>query len=155
MNASNASKIAKELQIVARTLSKRLKMGFKKVSTHAYKKLIQETPKGYTGQTRRSWKLRNKSTSSYISFNIGNSSKIMKYLEDGTKAHGPRTAKYLFIPLDRKTALRGLSKSSKFGKNYVLTRKVKGIKALNIVKKRTRIVERQSMRTLNNILKTI
>ena len=152
MKASNGDQVVRELEKVAKSITPRIKLGLRKVSTHAYKRLIQETPKGYTGQTRKSWKLFNYSSPKSVSFEISNSSRIMKYLEDGTKAHGPRTAKYLFVPLNKTTALKGITKSSKFGRSYVLTKRVKGIKGLHIVKKRARIVEKQAMLTLKRIL---
>lgn len=120
----------------------------KKVMLHAYRRLIMLTPKGYTGQTRRSWKIRRLSMGSDVAYSVFNESKIMRFLEHGTSDHGPRTAKYLFIPLNRKTALGGVSKSSEFGTDYVLSKRVKGIKALKITEKRAKIVRRMQRTSL-------
>lgn len=126
--------------------------GVRKVAMHAYRKLILETPKGYTGQTRRSWKILSLgSSTSGVGFSVVNSSKVMRYLEHGTKSHGPRKSKFLFIPLNRKTAMSGFGKSSEFGKDYVLTKRVKGITPMKIVEKRGRIVDRQVDAMLNAV----
>jgi len=137
-----------------RTLNQ-AKIGIRKVSMHAMRRLISETPKGYTGQTRKSWKIERHGSEKSFGFSINNESRIMKFLEFGTKDHGPKTARFLFIPLNRKTALGGLRKNSKFGKDYVLTKRVKGIKALNITSKRARIVDKQVDATLRSVAKRI
>jgi len=129
--------------------------GIKKIAFHALKKLISETPKGYTGETRRSWHILNRSNATSSSFVVTNKSKIMKFLEEGTKAHGARTASALFVPLNRRTALGGLRKGSKFGKDFVFAKKVAGIQPMHIAEKRSRIVERQADRMINGIINNI
>ena len=140
---TDVANLQRSLNRLQNGLVKSLNMGVRKIAMHAYKRLIQETPKGHTGQTRRSWKLLNIGSGNVLGFSVGNESRVMKFLEYGTKAHGPRTAKNLFIPLNRKTALGGLTKSSKFGRDYVFAKKVSGIKPMGITKKRSRIVDRQ------------
>ena len=147
--------VARDLDKINFKLRSGIQMGVRKVAVHAFKKLITETPKGYTGQTRKSWSLTNYGGQKRAGFTISNSSRVMKYLEDGTKAHGPKKAKFLFIPLNRKTAMGGLNKSSKFGKDYVLTKKVKGIKGIHIVRKRSRIVDRQVKSMVGKILNSL
>ena len=143
------------VQRIADHIRSASRLGLKKVASHAYRRLVQETPKGYTGQTRRNWKLLNMSSSATSSFQVVNESKIMRFLESGTKAHGARRARALFIPLNRKTALGGTSKASKFGKDFIFAKKVAGIKPMHIAKKRGRIVERQTDRMLRNIINAI
>lgn len=132
-----------------------LGQGLNKVSMHAYKRLIMLTPKGYTGQTRRSWYIKKNSTASLKMFEIANSSKIMRFLEEGTATHGPRKAKYLYVPLNRKASIKGWNKSLRFGKDYVLAKKVRGMKALKIVEKRTKIIQRQLTLVTNSIVSAI
>ena len=57
----------------------------------------------------------------------------MFFLEKGTKDHGPKTKKVLYIPLNRKAALGGWNEELQMGVDYILRRKVKGIKAMHIV----------------------
>lgn len=54
-------------------------------------------------------------------------SKVALFLEEGTKAHGPVRAKFLYIPLRPNAAV--WRKGMIFGKDYILAKRVKGIKA--------------------------
>jgi hypothetical protein len=110
------------------------------VSRVAYvvmRRLVQQTPKKWTGQTRRYWQVKKEGSGNYT---ILNGSKVMRFLEEGTQAHGPVTAKALFIPLTRKAALAGVSgvmsnpKAFKFGRDYIFTKWVRGITASHMVK---------------------
>ena len=92
-------------------------------------RLVKRTPKRYTGQVRRSWHLERVGRS-YL---VTNLNKVMTFLEGGTKAHGPKTAKFLYVPLNKKAAFGG--GNLKFGTDYVLTKRVKGIKAMKIVER--------------------
>ena len=94
-------------------------------------RLMRATPVGFTGTTRRSWSVSRKQGGSY---EVTNPKKAMLFLEVGTKAHGPVRAKFLFIPLTRRAALLGWRPSLVIGRDYVLAKRVRGIKALNIVK---------------------
>lgn len=124
-----------------------------------HRRLVQQTPKRWTGQTRRGWKVLKNAPSNYSVTNI---SKVMRFLELGTPAHGPVTAKALFIPLNRRAALAGPrgvfagGRSFVFGKDYVFAKRVKGIKALKIVEKYRPFAEgvlRAMMRlTIRNII---
>lgn len=107
----------------------------RRVAWVVHRRLVQQTPKRWTGQTRRSWKVTRRGTAKY---SVWNSSKVMLFLERGTKAHGPRRARFLFVPLTRKAALAGartVLNSAGFtpGKDYVLAKRVRGIKAMRIV----------------------
>ena len=64
-------------------------------------------------------------------FRIKNTNVVMIYLEKGTKAHGPVTAKRLYIPL--KPEAVQWSKGLKFAEDFVLAKRVRGIRALNIL----------------------
>jgi hypothetical protein len=116
-------------------------------------RLIRQTPKRWTGQTRRSWIVNKIGDTSY---ELTNTSKVMRFLENGTRAHGPKTAKRLFVPLTKRAFLagpRGVIAANKsasaatagkkgrkkklpfvVGKDFVFAKRVRGIRAINIVK---------------------
>ncbi len=96
--------------------------------THA--RIVQLTPKGYTGNTRRQWRYE-KTPSGW---RVINEHKVMKFLEGGTRAHGAKGGKSLYIPLNRAAAIGGWHRGLRYGVDYVLAKRVKGIKALHIVR---------------------
>lgn len=63
---------------------------------------------------------------------VVNRDKVMRFLEFGTRPHGPVLAKLLYIPLVRRAAA-GYRKGFKFGRDFILTRFVKGIRPYSIV----------------------
>jgi hypothetical protein len=117
-------------------------------------RMIYRTPKKWTGQTRRSWVVNRRGGSTY---ELTNAAKTMLYLELGTKAHGPRQATMLFIPLTRRAAAagaRGVINANRrahtevafgarkakakppfvYGKDYRWAKRVRGIRARYIVR---------------------
>lgn len=126
-----------------------------RVAHMAHARLTRRTPKGFTGQTRRSWQVFKREASGYL---VTNRSKVMKFLEDGTVAHGPKTAKALYIPLNRKAAIGGWNESLVFGIDYILRKRVKGIKAMKIVERSSKGIQNLAklhMRLyIRNLLKT-
>lgn len=102
----------------------------KKVAWESFARLVIATPKGYTGNTRQSWKVIPVPNVGYIVTNV---SKVMLFLELGTKAHGPVKAKFLFIPLNRSAAIGGWTEGMVYGTDYVLAKRVRGMQALGIV----------------------
>ena len=105
-----------------------------KVAWKTHRALVMKTPKGFTGQTRRDWHVY-KRTNAGGGYLVTNQSKVMFFLERGTKAHGPKTKKMLFIPLNRKAAIGGWNSGLTIGVDYILRKKVKGIKKMLIVAK--------------------
>lgn len=93
-------------------------------------RLVEATPKKWTGQTRREWR----TAPIAGGWTITNDSRVMRWLEKGTKAHGPKRAKMLYIPLVP-SAMYGYSKGFVFGKHYILKKRVRGITAMRIVEK--------------------
>lgn len=93
------------------------------------RRVVAKTPKRWTGQTRRSWQ----TVSIPNGLALTNISKVMIFLEKGTRAHGPVRAKRLYIPLKRKAAIGGWRPSLVYGSDYVLAKRVKGIRAMRIV----------------------
>lgn len=108
-----------------------------KVAWVVHRRLVQQTPKKWTGHTRQGWKVTRRGNARY---SVWNSSKVMLFLERGTKAHGPRRAKFLFIPATREAARAGargvFNNPGKFkhGVDFYLAKKVRGIKARWIVR---------------------
>lgn len=108
----------------------------------AQRDLVSNTPKRWTGITRRSWGITKPGPGQRL---IRNSSKVMIFLEEGTgnagtpTSHGgyiyPKTKRYLFIPLNARAALQGWLPGMKFGVDYVLAKRARGIKAMKIVAK--------------------
>lgn len=105
------------------------------------KNLVEKTPKRWTGQTRRSWQ----TIMIPNGVAVTNISKVMVFLEKGTQAHGPRRAKFLYIPLNRKAAIGGWNPSLKRGKDYRLAKRVKGIVAMNIVGRERLLAQRRML----------
>ena len=106
----------------------KLKEVLKKVVEQSTDNLREKTPVKWTGNVKASWVTEELTDG----FQIKNTNVVMLYLEKGTKAHGPVTAKRLYIPLKPEAAQ--WSKGLKFGVDFVLAKRVKGIRALNIVR---------------------
>ena len=117
-----------------------------RVAFIVHRRMVLRTPKKWTGMTRRSWRVNRYGQAKY---NVTNRSKVMNYLEYGTKAHGAKRANYLFIPLTRKAALAGARTVMQAnasaaegggrppyvaGRDFIFKKRVKGIKAMRIVR---------------------
>lgn len=106
-----------------------------------HRDLVVATPKKWTGMTRRAWQVKKPGEGARI---ISNTSKVMLFLEGGTGNAGtptsnggyiyPRTKRALFIPLNAKAAISGWDRSMVYGRDYVLAKRVRGIRARHIVK---------------------
>lgn len=96
----------------------------------ARRDLIELTPKK-SGGTRAGWQVYPGEDGGR---KVQNTEATMLFLEQGTRDHGPVNAKSLFIPL-RPTVLpkKGGGSKYKFGVDFILTKRVKGIKAMNLV----------------------
>ena len=99
-----------------------------KQAWRAMGRLVSNTPKRFTGQTRASWSVKKTDRG----FRVGNPSKVMMFLEEGTRAHGAANGGFLYIPLTANAMIwrRGLI----FGRDFRLARHVKGITARHIVR---------------------
>lgn len=124
-----------------------------KVAWGTQKRLVTTTRskrgKG-TGETSRGWKI---IKIGFQQYEIVNTSKVALFLEQGTKAHGPKRGKFLYIPLRPGAAIwrKGLI----FGKDYVLARRVKGIKAWKYLKPESLISKRDLRRRVLREFKKI
>lgn len=100
-----------------------------RVAVESFANLIKTTPKRWFGQVRGSWKMTKPAPGVR---ELRNDHKVLPFLEFGTKAHGPVNKKFLYIPKNRKAAF-GWNPSLKRGVDYILTKKVRGIKPMHIV----------------------
>lgn len=98
------------------------------VAYKGLKEMVAAMP-SKTGALRQSWKVLKKGQGEYAIVSL---SKVALFLEAGTKAHGPKTAKFLYIPLRPNAAVwrEGLV----LGKDYILTKRVKGITAMHYLR---------------------
>lgn len=87
------------------------------------KELIEATPKD-KGETARSWQVVRKG---FQEHGIITTNKVVGFLDEGTKAHGPRVKKYLYIPL--RPGARVWRRGLVINRDYILTKWVRGIKA--------------------------
>lgn len=141
-------------------------------------RLVRRTPRRWTGQTAKSWQV---ITLPSGDVEVTNPSKAMLWLEKGTRGHGPKKAKRLFVPLTKRAAQAGArgviaanraasdkaawanygvkvtgKKKKKvklpfvWGVDYVFAKRVKGIKAMWIVRS-ARVQARASYRTMMSI----
>jgi len=105
-----------------------------RVAAETFAHVVKATPKRWFGQVRRSWQIRLPAPGVR---HVINENKIMLFLEEGTANQGqgwiyPRTKKFLYIPLNRKAAM-GWHEGLKYGRDYILRKKVRGIKPRRIV----------------------
>ena len=84
------------------------------VTTKTQENIMKATPVA-TGNLRRNWKIRKIADCVY---DLYNEVKYALWIEDGTKAHGPKTAPYLHF---------------KIGSQWIRTKKVAGIKAFKMM----------------------
>ena len=101
--------------------------------THA--DLVKETPRRWTGNTRRGWKSKTVSTSPPW-VRVYNNEPVMFWLVEGTRRRYPKRSKNLFIPLRHSAWTAGGYKSGmKWGKDFVFAKSARGIKPHKIVPK--------------------
>lgn len=103
-------------------------------ANRVWKGLVEATPKRWTGLTRQAWSVTKTGDGERL---VSNSSKIMQFLEKGTGLDTggwiyPKSKMLLYIPLTA-TASYGWQPGMQFGVDYVLAKRVRGIKAMKIV----------------------
>jgi hypothetical protein len=104
------------------------------VADNTLDSLKDKTP-SVTGKTRAGWKkaqARGAGGRFSFGYRIYNNKPTMLWLEDGTKAHGPVSASRLYVPRS-KAGRKGYKKGLKWGTDFVLAKRVRGIKPHNIV----------------------
>ena len=130
-----------------------------RVAEESLARVVTATPSRYTGDTKKQWVHRILGSMVHL---VTNPSKVMHWLDKGTKAHGPKTAKALFIPLNKRAWEAGprgvmeanakavvasggrrfrsgprkgkVKKPFMQGEDFVWTKWVKGIKAMHIAR---------------------
>lgn len=115
-----------------------------RVGLETLRSVVEATPKRWFGQVRRSWQIEMPTLGSRV---VRNDNKIMRFLEFGTANAGqswiyPKTKKMLYIPLNRRAAL-GWNESMVRGVDYILRRRVRGIKPRRIVAKQREIAAKK------------
>ena len=119
-----------------------------KVAFRSWRRLIIATPKGHTGLTRQSWKVI-KGRGGWI---VINAHKVMRFLETGTQAHGPRRARALWIPLSMRAGNSGPRAGLVYGKDFIFAQRVRGIQAMRIVERERSIVAMDLQRTMTRAI---
>jgi hypothetical protein len=117
----------------------KVKAEIKKLANAAKKEAVIETPERFTKNTKRGWKV---VTGTGLSWVLKNDYRAMRYLETGTRSHGPKRANRMFIPLTKKAHRAGPKgvfrnkKNFKMGKggDYILAKRVRGVKPLYITR---------------------
>lgn len=102
-----------------------------RVALQTLTSVVTATPKRWFGQVRRSWQMQKPAIGVR---RIQNDNKIMLWLEEGTKDHGTNPpGRMLYIPLTRAASF-GYKPGMKFGVDFILKKRVKGIQARHIAR---------------------
>lgn len=156
----DATKAIQRLQRV----SKMLKYEGDKVASQTLsatrKEIKAATPVKYTGETRRAWVTERRALGSYRTVNRTNTA---WFLERGTKAHGPVTARALFIPLNKRAFFVYRAnvfpplKKARNGQpgDYILVGAVKGISARRMAQGRIGFAKLYGTNALVKMLKSL
>lgn len=108
-----------------------IKQELKVIADEAHAEAVVKTPKRYTGNTKHGWQVVSRGSAGWV---LRNNYKAMRYLELGTKSHGPKRARRLFVPLNARSFKAGPKgvfrdkRNYRFGVDYVLALRVRGIK---------------------------
>lgn len=125
MNQNPDDQLVKEIS--ERINSVTLKSVLRKSVENGMDLIKSKTPVKWTGKVRASWTTEELSDG----FRIKNTNVVSILLESGTRDHGAVTAKRLYIPLKPEAVM--WSKGLRFGQDYILAKRVRGIRALNIL----------------------
>lgn len=99
-----------------------------RVALIMFSQAVAITPVRWFGAVRASWQFRPTPTGAIIQ----NNNRAFLFIDQGTRDHGPVTKRFLYVPLT-KTAAAGWRPGLKRGIDYILTKKVRGIKAQHII----------------------
>lgn len=118
-----------------------------RVGLQMFAEIVAATPVRWFGAVRAAWRFIPTQSGSIIR----NDSKVFRFLDQGTKDHGPVQARFLYVPLTKQAA-SGWRSALKRGIDYILTKKVRGIKALRLIDRfRARSRERMLIEFKNHI----
>ena len=135
-------------------IQRELRAGQREVAEITLASLKADTPKK-TGKTRKAWRMepaRGAGGRFGFGYTIENNEPTMIWLEDGTRAHGPVKAKRLYIP-QTLAARKGYKKGMKFGRDYILAKKVRGIKPHNIVRNQLGLTKGMLLNNYNKVMR--
>jgi hypothetical protein len=100
------------------------------VASRGMRRLMDATPRGLTGRLKKAWRV----VATGKGWTVTNiQGKIVLFLDQGTRAHGPVRAKVLFIALTKRAVMSGWTPQLRRGVDYVFAKRVRGIRALNFV----------------------
>lgn len=123
-----------------------------KVAESAKKEAVKLTPKRWTGNTKRAWRIRYGAQR----VTVVNFTRAMRFLEEGTAAHGPSTAKRLYVPLTAKGAKKRkgapIPRGYKRGVDFQLARRVRGIRRHHIVDRVEPRAQKECLRRIMAII---
>jgi hypothetical protein len=133
-------------------------------------RMVMATPKRWTGQTRKMWRVVPMPSSRGSGWTVVNTSKVMVFLEQGTRAHGPKKAKRLFVPLTRRAAMAGpqvvvaeliaareAKRRPKYrvGKDFVFAKRVRGIRGIWIVRHARRFMRSTTQMAMRQFIQAV
>ena len=152
----NIKNAIKEIEEKKRLVHQAVLKAVEKEAHATQKDFVINTPRGYTGNTRKAWTVKNLSRGNNIHFRIFNPSPVMGFLEEGTKTRRPRRSRHLFIP-QRHSAWKkgGYRRGMVYGRDFIFSKRAKGIKAIKIVPKQILKTKARLKSRLANTLKKI
>lgn len=153
VKAENRAAIAYVRRIKSRLQGQEVERTLRIVAFRSWRRLILATPSGWTNRTRRSWKVYKGSRGGWL---VVNAYEVMRFLETGTNAHGPTHSRFLFIPLSSRAAhARGWRPGFVFGADYVLARRVRGIRAMRIVEREKELIALDLQQSLVRLIRSM
>ncbi len=149
----NIPKIKKEIDRKIRKIDSRAMAEVEKEAHRTHRDLVSDTPLGYTGNTRKAWRVR-KISAKPPSMKVHNDEPVMLWLEEGTRRRFPKKAKNLFIPLRNSAWRTGRYKQGmKWGKDFVFAKSARGIKALKLMPKQASVTHGRISKAMKAITK--
>jgi len=128
----NIKAVASQMKAKKKAIERMVDLEVMKEAHRTHKDLTSATPVRWSGNTRRGWKVKKLMRANW---EVRNSTKVMQYLEFGTKAHGAKGGRRLYLPLKASPWRTGYKRGMKWGTHFVMVNRVRGIKAMNIVGK--------------------
>lgn len=137
----NIGRLNSKLSAKIRNLDKEVDVEIGREAFRTHAELTADTPRRYTGNTRKGWKVR---TMGRGWRRVENKEKVMFWLEEGTRRRVPKSSKNLFIPL-RASAWRagGYKKGMRWGQDFVFAKSARGIKPLKLIPAQARTAQRR------------
>jgi hypothetical protein len=127
-----------------------------RVGLETFRELVEATPKRWFGQVRAGWRIEKPKEGERV---VINRNKVMLFLEAGTANQGtgfiePKEKKALYIPLNRRAAM-GWVEGLKYGVDYILRMRVRGIKPRWIVHKERKKARARLMKALKEHVRKV